>query len=286
MPSDALAPSPAPALEEPTLPLPHQQPLGAAASSRTPLLQPQQPPAGVTQTLLEMPQQAMLSDADIGSRGASAWLQRGAIDRRGPEGSGQKVRTEASLPPFSTQKGVASRQKEPFGASQVPVSAQKVSASGQKRPASGHFLLDGPQTSKHSRQTTLDMRLKGAPTAFGHTGRSAEGQSAGSNRQTPPGNGPAPLHWSISRQTPGSAGAAQHAKQHSAGVSPHDRVAQVLDLTQVEDEEPATSAQTDPHAGPPRVQPSAKSSTDRRTAFLQPPSVNSPTNTANIVDLT
>ena len=305
MPSDAPASGPAPALEDPTLPLPRQQPLGPAASSRTRLLQPQQQHAGVAQTPLEMPRQAMLSDTNTGSGGASAWLQHGVVDRQGPECSGQNMPTEAFLPPFSTQKGLASGhkepsgasvppsstqkgfsgQKEPFGASQVPVSAQKVSASGQKRPASGHFLLDGGQTSKHSRQITLDISLKGAPTAFGHTGRSAEGQSAGSNRQTPSGSGPAPLHWSISRQTPGSAGAAQHAKQHRAGVSSHQKVAQVLDLTQI-DEEPAAGPPTNPHAGSLLEPSSARLSTDRRTVFLQSHSVSSPRKTANMVDLT
>ena len=209
-----------------------------------------------------------MPDTGTSFEGSCAWLQHGSVDRQAAQDSGQKL---------------------PFGASQFPASAQKATASGQKRPASGQ-LLDGAQTSKHSRQTTLDTGLKGAPAAFRRMDRSAEGQSAGSSRQTPAGSGLARLHWPISRQTPGRANAAQHARQCRADASPHKNVAQVLDLTQL-DEEPATSAEMDPHTGLPHLQPSAKSGTgivsaDRRKAMLQSHIASSPRKPANVVDLT
>ena len=295
MPSDAApgtgpapAPAPAPALEDPTtLPLPPLQTLGTAAS-RTPLHSHQQP-VGVTQTPLEASRQVKLPATDTGSGGAAAWLQHDALDRQRAQHNVKDVPSETSLPPFTAQKGFITGQKAPFGASQAPASTRKGTSSGQKRPASRQSLLDTAQPVKHSKQTTLDTGLKETLTAVGQRHRSAEGQSAGSNRQTPSGLGLAPPRWSISKQTPGSTGAAQHAQR--AGVSPHNNVAQVLDLTQV-DEEPATSAQTDPHAGsePPHVQPSVRFttgsiSTDRRNS-LPSHNASSPRKTASVVDLT
>ena len=273
MPSDvapALGSGPAPALEDNTLPLPRQQPLGTAALSRTPPMHPHEQPVGVPQTPLPLSRQAMLPETDKSSRGTSALMQHGAVDRQGAQDSGQKVPIGASLPPFT---------------------AQRASISGQKRPTSGQLQLDEPQTNKRSRQTTLDDGIKGAPTVFEHMSRSSkEGQSAGSNRQTPSNSRPAFSHWPISRETPGCAGTAQHSKQYRAGVSPHKHIAQVLDLTQA-DEEPATSTEVDPHAGTPHVQPSASLSTGnsskgRRKVMLQPQNASSPRETANLVDLT
>ena len=273
MPSDvapALGSGPAPALEDTTLPLPRQQPLGTAALSRTPPMHPHEQLVGVTQTPLPLSRQAMLPETDISSRGMSALMQHGVVDRQEAQDSGQKVPIGASLPLFT---------------------AQRASTSGQKRPAGGQSQLDEPQSSKRSRQTTLNNGLKGAPTVFKHMGRpSKEGQSAGSNRQTPSHSRPAFLHWPISRETPGCAGTAQHAKQYRAGVSPHEHVAQVLDLTQA-DEEPATGTRVDPHTGTPHVQPSASLSTGsgskgRRKVMLQPQNASSPRETANLVDLT
>ena len=283
MPSDSAS---APVLHDPTLPPPCQQPLDARASSRTPLLHPQQQPGstGASQTPVGMFGQATLPEAGSSGRFACA------VDGQGPRFSGQKVPIGTSQLPFSTQKGSADGQRLPIGASQFPISTQKGAASGQKRPASGQPPDRGVEASKHSRQTTLDSGLKGVSAAFGHMTGSAEGQPAGSSRQTPSSSELAPLHWSKSRQTPFGAGSGQHAKQHRAVASPYENVAQVLDLTQA-DNEPATTTEIDQHDGSPHVQPPARLSSGcdskgRHKALLQPCSSNSPGQTANVVDLT
>lgn len=236
-----------PPLADPSVPVSPQQAVNAHASSRTPMHNPQQQPAGDTHIPHGTPGPGVLPDT--GFREGSVCIQHSTISGQGTQLSGQQVPIKASQAPVSGQK-------LPIGNFSAPFSGQKGPVSGQKRPASG---LDGPSASKHSRQTTLDAALKGRDPI---SGSSAERRSTGTNRELPSGSGMVPLHWSKGVQTPCGEGSVQHARQCKAAALPDADVAQVLDLTQA-DEGLATGSGigTKERHGSPWLQPPARQST-------------------------
>ncbi|KAL3135100.1 hypothetical protein ABBQ32_008044 [Trebouxia sp. C0010 RCD-2024] len=266
-----------PALADPSLPLSPQQAVNAHASSRSPLPNPQQQPAGGSHIPFGTPGQGVLPDT--GFREGSVYMQHGAVTGQGARLSGQQVSIKASPAPVTGQK-------LPIGALSAPFSGQKGPVSGQKRPTTGP---NGPSASKHSRQTTLDATLKGRDTI---SGGSAKRRSTGSSGELPSGSGMVPLHWSKGVQTPCGEGSVQHARQYKAAALPGAGVAQVLDLTQA-DEGMATrtGTGTKEHGGSPWLQPPAGQSTGcvnnrRRETLLRPDSSARPAETAHVVDLT
>ena len=154
----------------------------------------------------------------------------------------------------SLQKATAERQDTSLDGQSTPANGQAASvngqlraastlqgpSSGQKRPSSVQSLLQKVQANKRAKQTTLDMGLK--PTANAQSeGRperepqSARRQSRLAYGQTPYANG---QQSSYRQQTdPGTQlRASASAQQPLNSRSPYGSVAQVLDLTDSEND--------------------------------------------------
>lgn len=188
-----------------------------------------------------------------------------AADTNSPASLGQQPPTHpqtsstlrhATSAASTVQKATAERQSTPLNGQSTPVNGQVASvngqqratlahqgpSSGQKRPSSVQSLLQKVQANKRVKQTTLDMGFN--PTAKAQSvdpGRSerepqsARRQSRLANGHTPYADGQhSAYHQQIEPRTQFTASAS--AKEPLNSRSPYGNVAQVLDLTDSEND--------------------------------------------------
>ena len=214
LPSDGTPPglpadSPTALKPLPLLPPPHH------ASGSTPPLPHRQQPLGVGHTPSRLGQAA--SSAAGLSQGPASRLWN-PYDRQGHPNSGHKL-------PFDTRPGQGT--------------AHEGQSSGRKRPASEHSLLEKAQGRKLNRQTTLDSAVTSHSPMCPDT---AARLPATGSRQTP-----TLYQWASKSQLQSSGkGSVQRAIPCGSHASPHNSVAQVLDLTEAGSEAAASADQQGP----------------------------------------
>ena len=234
MPWDAALPSSTsgsqPPNKSPSLQLPqHHQPHHTPASSHS-FLPKQHQPVSTSGTPSTTAPPRLLAPNSAG-QGGPANGQGGPANGQGLPGSGHKLPSNQQTP-ASGQGPQDSRQMSPLQGYQAPGDGQKGQNTGHKRPSSGQGVLE--TAVKRSRQTTLD-NLKHSPALLPGAGSSDKTprQLSGSRRQAPLESSQPPVHQ---MHVVRDAGHKEHFRLLKPGISPHTAVAQVLDLTEADDE--------------------------------------------------
>ena len=153
-----------------------------------------------------------------------------------PHNSGQQPIRNRQRPPVSGQKAPDSGQ-------QMPVGAHQDSANGQIQPVSGQSLLSRVQSGKRSKQTTLGGLEQQASRPVSYSPDSPERPSKSARRQSilAFGQKPAADGQSLPSSSKSFVGTAvahkTHARPPHSESSPYANIAQVLDLTNVVEED-------------------------------------------------
>lgn len=189
-----------------------------------------EPQSQTQHLLLSTPQAVSLPGttavSDNAGQQASASRQPLVFNRQDAPASGQKA-------PYSGQKGCVSGHLAP-------------GSSGQKSQVSGQSLLNTARAGQHSKQATLDGQLKRALNTGSYSSESVERPSKSVRRLSQSVDGQISatngqdLAPSLAGSTARRTDSALYKDRSQSRLSPYGNVAQVLDLTQEQEDDAST----------------------------------------------
>ena len=167
-----------------------------------------------------------------------------------PDNAGQQA--SASRQPLfrNRQNAPASGQKAPYSGQKEFVGGHLAPASSRQNPqVSGQSMLNTAQAGQHSKQATLDGQLKRALNTGSYSSESVERPSKSVRRlsqsidgQIPATNGQ-DLAPCLASSSAGRTDSALYKHRSQSRLSPYGSVAQVLDLTQDQEDDAIADAE-------------------------------------------